>query len=241
MRVELWFDKYARYPKRHFWYGYYWKGKTNFDASFAHWNEYVVRECVRGDSNATDAKPYHFKKKLSTSEFGRPFLEKYKSSEEYFFGCFDLRTVVGNSLVDLIVRFISRTMKQDETIAVEDIFPRKAKNIEREEDRRLVKALNYARAQEAATERKKRDRYICQICKFDFSTAYPGFGQFAEAHHTFPLHRAKGARVRVTPDSFKTLCANCHRMVHRAETLFKKGDPVMHVAHAFKLGQYRSQ
>ena len=197
------------------------------------------KSSVRGVNDATESKPYHFKRKLKTSEFGRPFLEQYESSEEYFFGCFDLCTVMGTSLVEGIVRFISRTITPEDTIAVEHIFPRKAKNMERAEDRRLVKALKYARAHGVATERKEQDRYICQICKFDFSTAYPGLGsKFAEAHHKVPLNRAKGARVTVTPNSFLTLCANCHRMVHRAETLLQ-GNPVDRVAHALKPGQLR--
>ncbi len=39
MRVEIWFDMYARYPKRHLWYGYYWNGKNNFNGSFGHWRD----------------------------------------------------------------------------------------------------------------------------------------------------------------------------------------------------------
>jgi HNH endonuclease len=237
LRVELWFDMYARYPKRHLWYGYYWSGKMQFDESFSHWREYVKSECRRWDSDATESKPYHFKRKLRASEFGRPFLEQYRSSGEYFFGCFDLRTKPNRALVDDIVYFLSHTITPKQTIDVENIFPRKAKAIQREEEQRLVKALKYARAHDVATERKQQDNYICQICRFNFFTFYPGLGSnFAEAHHKVPLNRAKGAKVKVTPNSFVTLCANCHRMVHRAEALFRDDDPVDKVSRAFKRG-----
>jgi hypothetical protein len=240
MRVELWFDKYARCPKRTLWYGYYWKGKSNFDSSFGHWHEYVKSECRRWGGDVTNSIPYHFKKNLRTSEFGRPFLEQYRTSNEYFFGCFDLRTGPRLSLIKAIVQFISQTITRGDTISVEHIFPRKSKAIEREEEQRLIKALRYARAYGAATEQKKRDRFICQICRFDFSSTYPGLGsEFAEAHHKVPLHRAKGANVRVTPDSFKTLCANCHRMVHKAERF--KGDPLHHVIRAFTRGRSKKR
>lgn len=236
MRLEVWYDQYAQYPKRRLWYGYYWPSSKSFKAVFAHWQEYVQREFVRGDSNATSTIPYHFKKNLEASDFRRPFLEQYGSSDEYFFGCFDFRCKTSRPLVAEISKFFQQTLTAQSTITIEHIYPRKMKILEKLEVQRLYKALRFDRASAVAKERKKRDGYKCHICGFDFAKAYPGLGaQFAEAHHVEPLGRAKQTKVKITPSNLRTLCANCHRMVHRAEVRFK-GNPLSHVIKAWRRG-----
>ena len=236
MRLELWYDQYVQYPKRRLWYGYYWSSQQSFDAAFGHWREYVQRQCVRWDSDATSTIPYHFKKNLEASEFGRPFLEHYRSSDEYFFGCFDLRSKISDSLITDISNLVHQTLTDQSTITVEHIFPRKTKILEKLEVQRLTKALKFDRASSIAKERKKRDGYRCHICKFDFAKTYPGLGaEFAEAHHLKPLGRAKRTKVKVTVGSLLTLCANCHRMVHRAEVRLR-GNPIDHVVKAWRKG-----
>jgi predicted HNH restriction endonuclease len=39
---------------------------------------------------------------------------------------------------------------------------------------------------------------------------------FAEAHHLVPLHKLKGV-VKTSLDDLRTVCANCHRMLHRMD------------------------
>ena len=57
----------------------------------------------------------------------------------------------------------------------------------------------------------------CQVCGFDFSEIYGEIGQgFIEVHHVVPLHD-KNAVVQIDPETdLVCLCANCHRMIHRA-------------------------
>lgn len=234
MRLEVWYDQYAQYPKRRLWYGYYWSSSQSFKTAFAHWQEYVQREFLRGDSNATSTIPYHFKKNLEASEFRRPFLEKYKSSDEYFFGCFDLRRQISGPLVAEISRWFQHTLTAQSTITIEHIYPRKTKVLEKLEVQRLYNALRFDRSSSVAKERKKRDGYKCHVCSFDFAKAYPGLGsEFAEAHHLEPLGRARKTKVKVTVSSLRTLCANCHRMVHRAEMTLR-GNPLSHVIKAWR-------
>ncbi len=65
------------------------------------------------------------------------------------------------------------------------------------------------------TLRKQLDNFVCQICGFDYRKKYGKLGDdFAEAHHIVPL--AKNDKQRITTvDDLITVCANCHRMLHR--------------------------
>lgn len=57
----------------------------------------------------------------------------------------------------------------------------------------------------------------CEGCGFDFATTYGprGYG-YIEAHHTNFVH-AMQPGDETTPDDLALLCANCHRMVHKAK------------------------
>lgn len=58
----------------------------------------------------------------------------------------------------------------------------------------------------------------CALCGFDFERAYGPLGRgYIEAHHVVPIASRKGVAVELDPRmDFVVLCANCHRMVHRA-------------------------
>lgn len=59
--------------------------------------------------------------------------------------------------------------------------------------------------------------YGCQICGFDFESAYGELGhQFIEVHHTNPLATQGGVEAAVDPiRDLIPLCSNCHSMIHR--------------------------
>lgn len=67
----------------------------------------------------------------------------------------------------------------------------------------------------------KRDgRLMCEVCGFVFEQRYGSLGEgFIEAHHKIPVSRLRpGQRTKVK--DIVLVCANCHRMLHRAgETL----------------------
>ena len=55
----------------------------------------------------------------------------------------------------------------------------------------------------------------CQVCTFDFGLTYGQLGQgYIEVHHVRPLHDSGPVLTRL--EDLAMLCANCHRMVHRA-------------------------
>jgi 5-methylcytosine-specific restriction protein A len=63
----------------------------------------------------------------------------------------------------------------------------------------------------------------CEACGFDFAERYGELGAgFIECHHIVPLAELGHARVRLADLSL--LCANCHRMIHRARQWMSLAD-----------------
>ncbi len=84
--------------------------------------------------------------------------------------------------------------------------------------REIVTEATY-RNRTLARRAKERDGYICQVCGFDFEATYGDLGhQFAEAHHLFPVAELR-RRKAVSLDEVTTVCANCHRMLHRGREM----------------------
>jgi predicted HNH restriction endonuclease len=77
----------------------------------------------------------------------------------------------------------------------------------------------FARNPTLAKARKRRDQYTRQICLLNFPDTYGELGKnFAECHHLDPrseLKEGKNDTVMTNITRVVTLCANCHRMVHR--------------------------
>jgi len=88
---------------------------------------------------------------------------------------------------------------------------------------RLLTQLHKRRERNPAASEKKKKRVLektgslsCEVCDFDFSTKYGKIGQgFAECHHRKPLAELKESRTTRLED-LAIVCANCHRMLHRA-------------------------
>ncbi|MDO5627090.1 MAG: HNH endonuclease [Mobilicoccus sp.] len=54
----------------------------------------------------------------------------------------------------------------------------------------------------------------CEACGFDFGATYGDVGEgYIEVHHIQPLHESGETVTRLA--DLATLCANCHRMIHR--------------------------
>lgn len=84
------------------------------------------------------------------------------------------------------------------------------------ENRKLVRAhFEHERDRRVAEMCKKRDDYRCRACGLKFEERYGELGRgYAEAHHVIPLSAGSDER-KTSVDDLVTLCANCHRMVHR--------------------------
>lgn len=89
----------------------------------------------------------------------------------------------------------------------------------RENRSRLRAHLVRERSTALAESRKRRDAFTCQICRINFLTLYGaalGAG-FAEAHHIVHL-RDRRLAGPTRPRDLRTVCANCHRMLHRTKS-----------------------
>lgn len=86
------------------------------------------------------------------------------------------------------------------------------------ENRQSVRLhINRERDPKLAKKCKERDGYRCQICGFKFTDLYGEMGhEFAEAHHIVPLHLLD-EEIESTLKDIITVCANCHRMLHRMD------------------------
>lgn len=63
---------------------------------------------------------------------------------------------------------------------------------------------------------KRTGALACEACGFDFFAAYGPLGSgFAECHHRLPLATIDKSRTTKLAD-LAIVCANCHRMLHRA-------------------------
>lgn len=66
---------------------------------------------------------------------------------------------------------------------------------------------------------RKAGRITCEVCGIDPSDYYGELGNAAiECHHVTPLILLR-ARTRTTLDDLALVCANCHRVLHRAKEL----------------------
>ena len=59
----------------------------------------------------------------------------------------------------------------------------------------------------------------CNACGFDFEKRYGKLGhQFIEVHHLIPVSSLGGEKIINPKTEMTTLCANCHRMIHKEKT-----------------------
>jgi 5-methylcytosine-specific restriction enzyme A len=93
---------------------------------------------------------------------------------------------------------------------------------------RLLTELHKQRERNASAVRRKKEKVLtetgrlaCEVCGFDFATAYGehGYG-FAECHHLVPLAQLAERRTTRLSD-LAIVCANCHRMLHHGPALLE--------------------
>jgi 5-methylcytosine-specific restriction protein A len=89
-----------------------------------------------------------------------------------------------------------------------------------EEARRFRWHRRTERNPRLAKQAKQFHGLTCRVCGFNFEASYGGHGAgYIEAHHLVPLAELASRPGRVTLDprtDFTVVCANCHRMLHRA-------------------------
>lgn len=222
---EIWLDRYLGLPERTFYYGFYSKEEAKIrllarlslncmGPPYELYDDDVIREKSRGIKRLGSP--------LKSNQFGHSCLERYHQEGIFYYGIYDPPDdeKIRSRLIERIVEFF-------ETV-IRELPESKEENLERNaypkiENRKLVSShLRRERSGYLAHLRKQMDKYECQICRFRFDDCYGPIGQdFAEAHHIIPLTKLDTIR-HSTIDHLITVCANCHRMLHRLEG--KAGD-----------------
>jgi len=161
--------------------------------------------------------------RLKRSEFKAPILERY-SGGITFYGIYDptresSERVSPHFCARAVAFFadVARALPHTKSEDMQrDVYP------QLENRKRVVSHLQRERSRLLATERKIRDDHECQVCGFRFEERYGKIGgEFAEAHHLVPLRQLRD-QIRTNIEDLATVCANCHRMLHRMAG--KRGD-----------------
>jgi predicted restriction endonuclease len=127
----------------------------------------------------------------------------------------DASQAMGEYLRSRFVGRDARALSEDGLIADSE-FPEDLRFPENYSRYRTHKRIE--RNPRLATAVKRVHGTTCAICWFDFERAYGIVGRgYIEAHHLVPVATRKGISVELDArHDFVVLCANCHRMVHRA-------------------------
>lgn len=175
-----------------------------------------IRTITRDDT--TEENYLFLTKRLPRDEFNQPIFEKHPYGET-FFGVYDLTK---DSAERISPHFLEHAIAFFESVArslpyakpeddANDVYPRF------ENRKRVASHLRRERSRLLATARKIKDNYECQVCGLRFEELYGKLGiEFAEAHHLVPLSQLR-ENVKTCIEDLATVCANCHRMLHRMD------------------------
>lgn len=163
----------------------------------------------------TNAKPNEFilRKPLSLKYFNKFIIENFEN-ENY------LTVVLADNLnsslnqkelVKNVVKFINIL-----TGMILITSTKKAINGRvRENDKILATHIRRERNLKYRADRKIKDNYICQVCRFNRTRTLGPLGSAAlEVHHLTPLSHSE-KHVYTGINDLITVCANCHKMIHK--------------------------
>ncbi|MBE7495753.1 MAG: HNH endonuclease [Verrucomicrobiaceae bacterium] len=224
--LDLWLDRYACPDRRLFYAGFYSDEaaviKRLVQASRRKWPAVLTL----GSADVEERRYAHLKRPLPAGKLNAPVAEHYEDEESHhYFGFYErmkgtpaqIEARFTRQAVDFFMDVIRQLPGSTEDDEQAEVFPQI-------ENRRLVRShLIRERSRFLAAQCKERDGYECQVCGMSFARVY---GQqlgkdFAEAHHKRPLSHL-GGQVKTRLEDLITVCANCHRMLHRMDG--KPGD-----------------
>ena len=216
--LEIWLDRITGYPDRKWYAGFYAPSRRQIEALTKRLAKklWPVRTVELKD--VSEDRHLVFNERLRRSEFNAPIVEKY-SGGRTFYGIYDPTRKTSDRVNP---NFVSRAVAFFEDVARS--LPRAAVASEQHEvypqnenRAHVVSHLQRERSRLLAAECKIHDGYKCRVCGFRFDKRYGKLGEeFAEAHHLVPLGKLRG-QTRTRLEDLATVCANCHRMLHRME------------------------
>lgn len=217
-RLEVWLDRFSGYPDRKLYACFFTRVPRQLTTITKHVGRKLWPCRIIGKDDTEEERFVFLKERLTRSDFSKPILEKYALGYT-FFGIYDPTRATSSRINE---HFCSRAAAFFEDVARAmpnaksaddhgDVYPRV------ENRKRVVSHLHRERSKLLALECKVRDNYECQACGFHFKDRYGRMGSdFAEAHHLVPLSRLR-ENVKTRIEDLVTVCANCHRMLHRMD------------------------
>ncbi len=217
-RLEIWLDRFSGYPERKLYACF----RTDQRSQLTSITKRVSRKLwpvrVVTTKDTEQEKHLVLAERLARGQFTVPVLEKYTKGQT-FYGIYDptreTSARVNPHFCARAVAFFEDVARALPNAAAEDeqrqVYPRT------ENRKRVASHLQRERSALLAAECKIRDNYKCQVCGLRFEDKYGSLGSgFAEAHHRVPLNQLR-TRVKTNLRDLATVCANCHRMLHRMD------------------------
>lgn len=225
LRLEVWYDKLIPAPYRSLWVGLYCQSNQVLRKYFSALSVDVKKNTlITGDDiKWLSANRAVYSGSLKHAEFERLYAETHSGLGtfvgRYFFGSL---AVNERRFLSEVGTFLSVLLAG---IGDRDDDPNVYPQLSGKEGRKIAVAhIRRERVAALAVAAKKRDDYECRVCHLRFAERYGPLGrEFAEAHHIVPLSKSAVERVVKVKDLI-TVCANCHRMLHRLKG--EKGDLV---------------
>ena len=229
-RLEVWYCEWAgtKGPRR-MWYGFYAAQADKLRKRVAALPEVLrpVRRLSEEDMRlaAGSRSDYVLRKSLDAYEYDRPIYEEFDESEGQcaYYGLFDsVLPESDDTVLGIVVRatsFFETVIKsQQANVQVHEKDHDHEDAYVQYENRQVVRQhLDREQSRPLAEQCKKRDNYRCQVCEMMFREVYGDIGKaFAEAHHIIPLNRLANT-VEASLSDLVTVCANCHRMLHKLD------------------------
>jgi hypothetical protein len=218
-RIEIWLDHYPSRKSRHFYYGFYCPRRAPIKRLIRTAPSYLKpnKKLFNDDFEKVKSGFWSLKHSFDLRDYAARYYEEYYGTY-CFFGIYDSQKADKPKAVRSIVRKavnffqeILNNSSKELSVAVNSDFPRI-------ENRQIVRT-HCLRERSSALSRmcKARDDFRCQVCGMKFEEVYGELGEeFAEAHHLKPLSQLSG-KVETKPKDLATVCANCHRMLHRMD------------------------
>jgi 5-methylcytosine-specific restriction endonuclease McrA len=213
--VSVWLDTYARHDNKCFWIGFSAEKKRAILKLVKVLDETPPIFSDK-DINTDSSEQYsRMKVALQTNLFARPVQENYPR-DSYFLGIYyrDLPSDEAKLYVNVenSTKWIMQILS-----SLDDFSCEEGADHYSSEENRLRVSFHLRRERNPTLARlcKERDGYRCQVCKVRLDEVYGDLAKaFAEAHHIVPLSKIDGPVDRDV-GHLKTVCANCHRMLHR--------------------------
>ena len=223
LRLEIWFDRFSGYSDRKLYACFSSKNTKQIPSIIKRLsrNMWPVRKVSTDDTieNKSNEGFLSLAERIGRYEFNAPVFEEYEGGRS-FFGIYDpTRETSGKINLHFCNRAVAffedvaRSMPSTKNAGEQrEVYPQ-------HENRQHVRShIQRERSRLLANDRKVKDNYTCQVCGMRFEDVYGkalGIG-YAEAHHLVPLSQLKGI-VRTSLEDLRTVCANCHRMLHRMD------------------------